>query len=129
MEIKTEFLKYSQDSFTDRGWGCGYVLIPKGHPYRVVEKLNEDVYFYPQIEGFSEEITYSEVNELGELKIGFDTAHSYCNAETHNETFVRTKTYELKTLIENFTKDDAQLFALEYVTRAEEKVNSILNDY
>ena len=100
-----------QESFKNScntGWGCGYVLIPLNHPFADVKMLlNNDTYFYPQISGFSEEITFAEVE--GEfLVIGFDTAHGWNNS-THDKNFVEQKTNELKTFIDNYTIIDAKL--------------------
>ena len=110
MKTQIRLTEY-QESFKNgcnTGWGCGYVLIPLNHPFADVKMLlNNDTYFYPQISGFSEEITFAEVE--GEfLVIGFDTAHSWNNS-THNKNFVEQKANELKNFIDNYTAIDAKL--------------------
>lgn len=90
------------------GWGCGYVLIPLEHPFLVKRLLNEDTYFYPQINGFIEEITFCE-EQNGFLKIGFDTAHRWNNLENSPKIWVEQKANELKRCIDNYTITDAKL--------------------
>jgi hypothetical protein len=110
MKTQIRLTEY-QESFKNScntGWGCGYVLIPLSHPFANVKMLlNDDVYFYPQINGFSEEITFSKV-EGNFLVIGFDTAHSW-NNPTHDKNFVEQKANELKTFIDNYSIIDAKL--------------------
>ena len=104
-----ELIAYSTEfqKSCNTGWGCGYVLIPLEHPFLVKRLLNNDNYFYPQIEYFSEEITYcEEVN--GVLKVGFDTAHSWNNLENSSKLFVELKTNELKNCIDRYTISDAK---------------------
>jgi hypothetical protein len=110
METRIELIGYSNEFRNSNkiGWGCGYVLIPLSHPFADVKLLlNNDTYFYPQIEGFSEEITYAEIED-DFLKIGFDTAHSW-NNETHNKDFVERKANELKAFIDSYTIINAKL--------------------
>ena len=94
------------------GWGCGYVLIPLKHPFTNVKMLLNDEYFYPQVSGFSEEITFAEV-EGDFLVIGFDTAHSW-NSSTQDKNFVEQKANELKKLIDEYTflnaKKEVEIF-------------------
>jgi hypothetical protein len=103
MEIKTQILENN----IGRGWGCGYVFIPLNHPFLVKRLLNNDTYFYPQVEGFSEEITFAE-NEGDYLQIGFDTYHSWNTPENSPKSFVIEKTEELKKCIESYTLTDAK---------------------
>jgi len=102
MRYSTEFQKSC-----NTGWGCGYVLIPLEHPFLVKQLLNNDSYFYPQINGFNEEITFCEEQD-GFLKIGFDTAHRWNNLENSSKLYVETKTNELKQCIDNYTMLDAK---------------------
>ena len=105
-----ELMAYSAEfqKSCNTGWGCGYVSIPLEHPFLVKELLNNDSYFYPQIDGFSEEITFCEIND-DFLKIGFDTAHRWNNLENSSKTYVETKANELKQCIDNYTIIDAKL--------------------
>lgn len=83
------------------GWGCGYCMIPKGHP---ILNLIDAEYGYLQVPGFDEEITYSEWGKLdGEdfYVIGFDTAHIY-NNEKHNFDYVLSQTIKMQQLIDNY---------------------------
>lgn len=107
--IETKVVGYSEDFIKSvkRGWGCGYVLIPLEHPFLVKALLNDDSYFYPQIDNFSEEITYCEY-EGDYLRIGFDTAHSW-NSNKQDELWVQQKTNELKDCIDNYTILNAKL--------------------
>lgn len=122
MSVQIRLTEY-QESFKNScntGWGCGYVLIPLKHPFANVKMLlNNDTYFYPQISGFSEEITFAEVE--GEfLVIGFDTAHSWNNS-AHDKNFVEQKTNELKSSIDNYTildaKKEVEIFFKELQTK------------
>ena len=103
MEIKTQILENN----IGRGWGCGYVFIPLNHPFLVKRLLSNDTYFYPQVEGFSEEITFVK-NEGDYLQIGFDTSHSWNTPENSSKSFVIEKTEELKKCIESYTLTDAK---------------------
>lgn len=109
MNTTIELIAYDTEfqKSCNTGWGCGYVLIPLEHPFLVKRLLNDDSYFYPQIEDFSEEITFCK-EENGLLKIGFDTAHSWNNLENSSKTFVDLKTRELKKCIDSYTILDAK---------------------
>lgn len=127
MNTQTRLLPYSEDFIksTNSGWGCGYVLIPLTHPFLVKQLLNNDTYFYPQIDGFSEEITYCE-NEGDYLCIGFDMAHSWNNIENSTKAVVEAKTNELKTLIDNYTMLDAKKEVENYFKELQTKFKDYL---
>lgn len=107
------------------GWGCGYVLIPLNHPFLVKRLLNNDVYFYPQISGFSEEITFCEEID-GFLQIGFDTAHRWNNINNSPKSFVELKANELKQYIDNYTMLDAKKEVENYFQELKNKFKDYL---
>lgn len=110
-EIKIEL----KQNDTNRGWGNGYVHIPKGHP-SLVCLIDFKWYDYMQMPGFPEEITYSQWNDdKSYYVIGFDTAHGYNNS-SHDEAYVRNSCEEIKTIIENFTAKDAKAYAEEMIS-------------
>ena len=84
-----------------RGWGCGYAVIPKGHP--ILTKLEDETCFYLQVG--KQEITLSEWQEENYV-IGFDTAHSW-NNESHNKKWVENEAKKLVDEVNSFTKKDA----------------------
>ena len=110
METFTSFLKYENNSIFSRGWGCGYVHIPKNHPILVKLLINEnEPYFYMQISGFLDTITFSQWNDNGEFYIvGFDTSHNWNNMENSGEKYVINTTNQLKKLIDSYSILDAK---------------------
>ncbi len=109
--ITTKAYSNEFKSITKSGWGCGYVHIPKDHPFLVQLVQQDDCYFYLEPENCPEEITLSEWNVDKEYyTIGFDTAHGY-NNESHDEEYVTRKTNEIKKLVDAYTKEDADSFA------------------
>ena len=90
-----------------KGWGCGYVTIPKGHPALARLLDADDSFFYYEVDNFTEQITFSATQKDGSYKIGFDTAHSW-NDERQDELWVTEKVSELKASIEAYTIDDAK---------------------
>ncbi len=99
----------------EKGWGCGYVMIPINHPIvlkwnadRAEEEKNSDPEeFYPdKYMSFlsSEEITYTEYKTVSGVEyvvVGFDTAHSW-NHKGHDFDYVFQRTTILKAEIDNY---------------------------
>ena len=113
MKTFTELKAYEQNFIEscNTGWGCGYVHIPKNHPILVKLLINENNGYYNlQIDGFSEELTWTSWNETNDFYVvGFDTAHSWNNIQNSDKNFVEQKTNELKTIVDNYTLLDAKL--------------------
>ena len=111
VDVKVEVVEYEERfrGTAEMGWGCGYVIIPTGHPI-LIKLLDDDgQYFYLQPEEFDEEITLSRRVDDNFYKIGFDTAHSYNNA-SHDEAWVTKKAEELKEIVDAYTLLDAKVF-------------------
>lgn len=110
--LKMELLAYANDSknsgYFRTGWGCGYVIIPKNHPFMVEYKIDQlQGYSMYAIKGFEQEITFCELEKNGDLKIGFDTAHSW-NDNTHDKEWVTNETKKLLKCINSYTFLDAK---------------------
>ena len=100
--MKTFVRKFPEDHLKvpfDRGWGCGYVAIPVGHPWHGLEWDN--AYNLIDIHGG---VTFSQKAPKWAEKfgfdpecwvIGFDTAHYGDNLETQNEQYVLDMTNNL----------------------------------
>ena len=109
------------------GWGCGYVHIPKDHPFLVQLSQQNDSYFYLSPENCPEEITFSEwdCDNKDYYIIGFDTAHSW-NDDSQDKEYVTLKANEIKDLVDNYTIEDAKQFAIEEIELFKEKFNKYL---
>ncbi len=100
MEIKSFVLENTWLMGMDVGWGNGYIVIPKDHPWymkdydeidvdvhcgltfgRLIDKAEKDNPFYPY---------------LGEYVIGFDTAHYQDNLQNCPKEYVEAETEKLK---------------------------------
>lgn len=92
---------YNNQPAIKRGWGCGYVMIPKNHPFITYLEQSDDQWItHPS---FEQEITYHKnktVNGIDYLVIGFDTSHSY-NDETHDFDYVFNETIKLQNAIDS----------------------------
>lgn len=87
--MKTFLIESQGLAFMERGWGNGYVIIPKGHPahgldyYTIHEKWDIDVHygltFAQPIENFEyfNEWSGGQITpeDVGSWVVGFDTAH------------------------------------------------------
>lgn len=122
MEVKTKILENS----IGRGWGCGYVIIPKEHPFMVKLLLNEETPFYPQIKNFTEEITFAEWENENYFTIGFDTSHGWNNKENSSKSFVIEKTNSLKNCIDSYTMEDAKEEVRNHLENIKIKFNKYL---
>ena len=107
------------------GWGCGYVHIPKDHPF-LVQLLDNEGYFYLQPEDCPEEITLSEWDDDQEYYIiGFDTAHSW-NDSRQDEQYVTAQAYKIKALIDAYTTTNAYEYAIKAIERTRETFSKYL---
>jgi hypothetical protein len=107
-----------------RGWGCGYVHIPKDHP--ILVKLNEGWGNYLEPDGCPEEITLSQWDKDQEyFIIGFDTAHSY-NNDSHDEAYVTEQANIIKSLVDAYTAEDANEYAKEQIELVKKKYEKYL---
>lgn len=90
-----------------RGWGCGYVYIPKEHPILVNLYSQEFInYSYLQPENCEEEITFSMWDSsMDYYIIGFDTSHYY-NDSSHDEEYVMNQTIKIKEIVDSYTFED-----------------------
>ena len=123
--ITTQAYSYNFATIARTGWGCGYVHIPKDHPF-LVELNEDDSYCYLQPKDCPEQITLSEWGADKEYYIiGFDTAHSY-NNESHDEEFVTRIANEIKELVDAYTKEDADAFARKEIEKVTNKFKKYL---
>lgn len=94
MRLKTQLIENTwlrRTTQMDFGWGNGYVLLPKGHPYYQVHYNKIPIYVHGGL-------TYSE--QHGEFwKIGFDTAHWSDTLARWPKTRVAKETEKLRLLL------------------------------
>ena len=115
METYISTMAYEEDfkTMAKTGWGCGYVHIPKDHPFLV--ELEEGWGNYLQPKDCPEEITFSQWDKDKEYYvIGFDTAHSY-NGPIHDKTYVTAQANAIKSLVDHYTYYDAHVYATKQV--------------
>ena len=115
METYISTIAYEEDfkTIAKTGWGCGYVHIPKDHPFLV--ELEEGWGNYLQPKDCPEEITFSQWDKDNEYYvIGFDTAHSY-NGPIHDKTYVTAQANAIKSLVDHYTYYDAHVYATKQV--------------
>lgn len=91
-----------------RGWGNGYVIIPKGHPLHGLpyNYINVDVHgglTFGKIvdERIAENLGLSE-GDIGSYAVGFDTAHYGDNERNCNKAFVERETENLLQQLLNY---------------------------
>ena len=110
----------------NRGWGCGYVHIPKGHPILVQLLGFENSYNYLQPDGCLQEITLSEWDfSKGFYTIGFDTGHSW-NDDSHDEDYVIQEVKKIKAIVDSYTDKDANDYALKAIAEVKDKFKEYL---
>jgi hypothetical protein len=129
LDVKVEVVAYGERfrGMNEMGWGCGYVIIPTGHPI-LIKLLDDDgQYFYLQPEEFDQEITLSNKVDDNFYKIGFDTAHIYNNA-SHDEAWVTKKAEELKEIVDAYTLEDANNFYKFKMSQLEQESNSLVTN-
>jgi hypothetical protein len=134
MKTKIELFGYQENNFMnypgERGWGNGYVLIPKGHPYLIHQLLTDlDPYGYLSIPDFHQEITFNEWTKDNEYwKIGFDTNHRYNNS-THDKQWVTKQCEELKAIIDNYTFEEGNILIDHYIQNKADMYNRLREKY
>lgn len=129
METYIKTIAYEEDFKTigRTGWGCGYVYIPKDHPILVQTLVDDDWGNYLTPDGCPEEITFSQWSEDKEYYIiGFDTAHSYNDSFTHNEIYVTAQANAIKSLVDDYTAEQANQYACKMISELEYKFNKYL---
>lgn len=100
--MKQILIENNRDSIIDRGWGNGYVLIPKHHPYW--GKHYEDIPV--TVHGgltFGAHITNEKLDwfdeltkeDIGYYMVGFDTAHYGDDTYTCPKEYVIKETQSL----------------------------------
>lgn len=122
MSYKTKIIpntwmpKMDKELFS-HGWGNGYVLIPKDHPFHGVDydTINNFVSVHGGLT-YAESCTSSVIqsfeldnDDIGKWLIGFDTAHSGDNEHRWHEAAVQAETdYLLAQVIgcANLTKEE-----------------------
>lgn len=116
MEMKIEIQTIENSwmgSMFQKGWGNGYVILPKEHPFHGV---NYDILnMYVDAHGG---LTYSKTDKNGDWKVGFDTAHFGDTIENWPEEAVIKHTEELR--------DQFIELANQYTV---EQVKAIVDDY
>lgn len=106
---KFESMPMSFGMFT-RGWGCGYVVLPQGHPYhgKTWEELPFDVHggitFSQFAPDWAEDFDFNE----DEWVIGFDTAHYGDTMETCPKEYVVEQTEYLRKQCEEVLNETQQ---------------------
>lgn len=113
--MKTFILKSEPYAFGDRGWGNGYVVLPKGHPAHGLDyndihdkwdiDVNGGITFAQLIdEGIQSWIDWSKgfiTNEdIGAWVVGFDTAHYMDDLASWPQEAVFEETQRLREQLE-----------------------------
>jgi hypothetical protein len=112
LEIQTVENTWMNGVF-QKGWGNGYVILPKEHPFYGVEYdiLNN----YVSAHGG---LTYSDTDEDGNWKVGFDTAHAWDTPENWPKEAVIKHTEELRDqfieLVNQFTIEQVKKIVEKY---------------
>ena len=114
MKLEIQTIENSwMSSMFQRGWGNGYVILPKEHPFHGVEYdiLNE----YVDVHGG---LTYSNTDKNGDWKVGFDTAHLGDTLENWPEEAVIKHTEELRDqfihLVNQYTVEQVKAIVEDY---------------
>lgn len=99
---------------TDTGWGNGYVLLPKEHPYHGKHYDEIPVTVHGGLT-FANEVTEESVNsdwspdlnkeDIGKWMVGFDTAHWSDTLETCPKEYVEKETNDLLAQLESLAKE------------------------
>lgn len=98
-ELKTLLREITWLPFSSHGWGCGYVIIPEGHPLHGKHHSEINVDVHGDLT-FSDLITDDLIERWSELSssdkgkwiVGFDTAHAGDNLLTCSKQFVQAET-------------------------------------
>lgn len=118
-KLEIKLVECPLDSFISRGWGNGYVILPKNHPFHGVDYniLND----YVDAHGG---LTYSDFNKENEWMVGFDTAHYMDTLQRWPESAVLEETErlrdQLETLGEKYTKEEVVEIVNEYYKKEDE---------
>lgn len=112
MDFKTIIIPNTLVKGIQKGWGNGYVLIPKGHKlhgiiYWDIEDM-EDIEIHGGLT-FSREVTEHTLSkipqltkdDIGSWMIGFDTAHCGDNEITCPKEYVEKETQYLLEQVKN----------------------------
>lgn len=90
-------------SLLSGGWGNGYVIIPKGHPYHGLhyDEINEHIEIHRGLtfsENASDLDDWPEISsdDLGGWVVGFDTIHAGDTLDNCPQSFVEKETERLK---------------------------------
>lgn len=100
-------------SWMKKGWGNGYVILPKNHSFHGVgyDFINE------HLEGL-QPLTYADANDDGEWMVGFDTCHSGDTIDKWPESAVLKETEllrdQLVALGEKYTKNQVKELVNKY---------------
>ena len=81
------------DKDQTQGWGCGYIRIPRGHPFFQKEKdvINNQISFP------GDGVTFAKMED-GYWVVGFHTSWGYFNP-SYDRKFVETETKRIATEI------------------------------
>lgn len=88
-----------------KGWGNGYVVIPKGHPLYGKDYMDYDLDIHGGVTfaSFGKDFNWDGI-ELrdDDWVIGFDTNHSYDTKESWTKSNVISETKRLAKLVERY---------------------------
>lgn len=99
-EMKHAAQRLSEKGLLNIGWGCGYVLIPPGHPFYAMpyEEIPVKVHGGLTFSEYANDMDWEETqDEDKKYVIGFDTAHYKDSPESWPKSRVLEETYALET--------------------------------
>lgn len=91
---------YLHEAWYDRGWGCGYVILPIEHPCYNMDYNTIHQHFDIDVHGG---LTYAEetiADGVSYWVVGFDTAHCGDDLTTWSKDAVEAETIRLKEQLE-----------------------------
>jgi hypothetical protein len=96
-ELKAIQDKLQMSSLFDRGWGNGYVAVPRGHPWyrRDYNDLHVEASGGMTFSDFGKHLGSCPEHLQNHWVVGFDTGHAWNTSENSDKKMVIAETIEL----------------------------------
>lgn len=105
---------------TNGGWGCGYVVLSKGHRFHgidyntIMSKVN-----------LCEELTYAKEDENGNWVVGWDAGHFNMSMENYPKSVVKSQTEKLE---KELNEADAKDFVNNMSNESKQFIHNLLEN-